>query len=43
MSVDGQVVSTPVVQSLKQYNDTWLLLLPPTSEAAIAGIQKQFQ
>lgn len=43
MNIDGQVVNTPVVQSLKQHNDTWLLMLPPTSEAAVAGIQAQFR
>jgi hypothetical protein len=42
MTIKGQKVSKDVVQRLKKLNNKWLLMLPPTAEETIAGIEAEF-
>lgn len=42
MSVDGQEISTDVVQKLKKHDGQWRLLLPADGEAAVAGIEARY-
>ena len=42
VTVDGKVVSSQVVQTLKVHDGKCLLLLPSTAEGAIAGIETRF-
>lgn len=42
MSMQGREVSTEVVQKLKQHQGMWLLLLPSTANATIAGIEAKY-
>jgi hypothetical protein len=42
MTVDGQEINTQVVQKLKLHDGKWLLMLPSTAEASIAGIEARF-
>jgi hypothetical protein len=43
ITVKGKGVRSQVVQKLKQHEGKWLLLLPSTAEASIAGIEARFQ
>jgi hypothetical protein len=43
MTVEGTPVSSHVVQTLKSHNGQWLLLLPSTADATIAGIEARFK
>lgn len=43
VNIQGRDVSKDVVQKLKKHDGKWMLLLPPTAEATIAGIHAQFQ
>jgi hypothetical protein len=43
MTVEGAPVSSHVVQTLKSHNGQWLLLLPSTADATIAGIEARFK
>jgi hypothetical protein len=42
VTVKGQAVSSQVVQTLKMHDGRWLLMLPSTAEATIAGIEARF-
>ena len=42
MNVEGQSISQDAVQRVKQHEGSWYLMLPPESEATIAGIDAQF-
>ena len=42
MNVEGQSISQDAVQRVKQHEGSWFLMLPPESEATIAGIDAQF-
>jgi hypothetical protein len=42
VTIDGKVIGTQVVQTLKMHDGKWLLMLPSTAEAAIAGIEARF-
>jgi len=42
IKVEGKEIGTQVVQTLKQHDGHWLLLLPSTAEASMAGIEKRF-
>jgi hypothetical protein len=41
--VKGKGVRSQVVQTLKQHEGEWLLMLPSTAEASVAGIEARFQ
>jgi hypothetical protein len=43
MTVQGNSISTQAVQTLKMHNGKWLLMLPPTADATIAGIDAEFK
>jgi hypothetical protein len=43
LTVDGKAINTQVVQTLKMHDGKWLLMLPSTAEASIAGIEARFQ
>lgn len=43
VNIQGRDVSKDVVQKLKKHDGKWMLLLLPTAEATIAGINAQFQ
>ena len=43
VTVNGKAVSTQVVQKLKLHDGNWLLMLPSTAEASIAGIEARFK
>ena len=40
--VEGRIVKKQVVQSLKQHEGQWLLMLPPDGETTIARIDAQY-
>jgi hypothetical protein len=42
-TVEGRSVSMPVVQMAKMHNGTWLLMLPASADATIAGIEAEFK
>jgi hypothetical protein len=42
VTVDGKPISSQVVQTLKEYDGKWLLLLPSTAERAVARIEARF-
>lgn len=42
LMINGQYISQEVVQKLKRNEQTWLLLLPSTAEAAIAKVETRF-
>ena len=41
-NVNGRHVAQDTLQKLKLHNGKWLLLLPPSSEATIVGIESSF-
>jgi hypothetical protein len=43
LTVNGKAMNTQVVQKLKLHDGQWLLMLPSTAEASIAGIEARFK
>ena len=41
-NVNDRNIDQDTLQKLKLYNGKWLFLLPPSAEAAIAGIEARF-
>src|SRR5690349_12822558 len=42
MKIEEKEIKQLVVQTLKKHEGNWLLMLPSTAEASIAGIEKRF-